>query len=308
MAGMRARAVARSHPALAQGITVAPARPGTTVLEICPMSVIALLATAAASAVAPVAPHAAPHAAPHCAWNHPGEDPYTGGVPEAVDRYTDMPATVRERIKARMQLHDYDDVVEISRDDIRGAGDYAPEIRAMHFGEGQVCGTVTRDAWPTTQRERALVYCEADHCVMVPTVCRNVSRIVRLTPPPPTGAGGPRPPGDIPPEMTFDPPGAGAPQPFGAPPLDPFPYPVPLTGPPSLLMPPLSVVPGGPLPPAPVAPPPFGLLPPGQGVTPPVDEPDIRWMLLLGAAMLAWVGHHRRRACAVASVSITDRC
>jgi hypothetical protein len=38
---------------------------------------------------------------------------------------------------------------------------------------------VTRARWTDRMHERGLVYCEQGHCILVPTVCRNVSRIDR---------------------------------------------------------------------------------------------------------------------------------
>ncbi|MBB1162883.1 MHFG family PEP-CTERM protein [Aquariibacter albus] len=114
-----------------------------------------------------------------CSWDRPGHRPYSGRVPAAVDRYTDLPGDVRARLKARMAEHDYDDMVEIRRDSIAGLRLYAPDIRDMHFAEGQVCRSVSRDRWTDAMVERGLVYCEADACILVPTVCRNVSRITR---------------------------------------------------------------------------------------------------------------------------------
>jgi hypothetical protein len=50
----------------------------------------------------------------------------------------------------------------------------------MHSGHGQVChGTVDRSAWSATHHERGLVYCADDACVIVPTVCNNVSLVSR---------------------------------------------------------------------------------------------------------------------------------
>ena len=118
-----------------------------------------------------------------CRWDRPGADPFMGEVPVAVDRYTDIPADVRAVLRGRMARHAYDDVVDIRRDSIVGAHRYDATIRDMHFGQGRVCSTVTRGRWADDTHERGLVYCESGHCVMVPTVCRNVSRVTRLTPP-----------------------------------------------------------------------------------------------------------------------------
>lgn len=120
-----------------------------------------------------------------CSWNHPGVNPFMGDVVAAVDRYQDIPADVRARLKARMAKREYDDLVSIRRDSIGGRGgfDYGSTISEMHFGTSQLCHAVTRAAWTPKMEERGLVYCESGHCILVPTVCRNVSRITR------TGAG-----------------------------------------------------------------------------------------------------------------------
>jgi hypothetical protein len=120
---------------------------------------------------------------PQCSWDRPGANPFMGDVVAAVDRYQDIPAATRDRLKARMQARRYDDMVVIERDAIRGKAAYAPEIRDMHFGPGAVCTTVTRSKWTAKTQERGLVYCEDGQCILVPTVCRNVSRIRRVDKP-----------------------------------------------------------------------------------------------------------------------------
>lgn len=143
-----------------------------------------------------------------------------GNIPAAVDRYTDIPADVRARLKARMGQRQYDEIATIRRDSITGTHRYGAEIRDMHFGQGRVCRTVTRSGWAPDTVERGLVYCEAEHCIIVPTVCRNVSRITRLPGGPAAGKGGAGAPGAAAPaaqqtaaaddELFFDPPGAGS--------------------------------------------------------------------------------------------------
>lgn len=120
---------------------------------------------------------------PQCSWDRPGVNPFMGDVVAAVDRYSDIPAATREKLKARMKVRNYEDIAVIERDAIKGKGSYAPEIRDMHFGPGAVCRTVTRSKWTATTQERGLVYCEDGQCILVPTVCRNVSRIRRLDKP-----------------------------------------------------------------------------------------------------------------------------
>lgn len=116
---------------------------------------------------------------PQCSWDRPGANPFMGDVVAAVDRYTDIPVATRDKLKARMKNRQYEDVAVIERDAIRGKAEYEPEIRDMHFGPGSICRTVTRVKWKPTTQERGLVYCEDGQCILVPTVCRNVSRIKR---------------------------------------------------------------------------------------------------------------------------------
>jgi len=139
-----------------------------------------LIAAVLATAPAPV---------PACSWNHPGHRAFMGDVVAAVDRYQDIPAPVRARLKQRMAQRQYDEIVTIGRDSITGRARYRAQIRDMHFGDGQVCRSVDRSGWKPDAQERGLVYCEDGHCILVPTVCRNVSRIQREGPAV-AGAGG----------------------------------------------------------------------------------------------------------------------
>lgn len=116
---------------------------------------------------------------PRCDWHDPGADRYTGNVVAAVDHYVDIPPAIRDRLKERMAVHAYDDIVSVTRDGIRGQHDYEPGIAGMHFGKNKVCRTVTRKQWPAAREVLGLVYCEQHYCLMVPTVCGNVSMIVR---------------------------------------------------------------------------------------------------------------------------------
>lgn len=105
-----------------------------------------------------------------------------GDILAAVDRYRDIPAETRGALKARMLAHQYDDIAEIRRETIQGVSAYT-DLRDMHFGEGRLCRLPSRALWSAQHVERGLVYCEQEHCLIVPTVCRNVSRVTRTTPP-----------------------------------------------------------------------------------------------------------------------------
>ncbi|CAN5143747.1 hypothetical protein BH11PSE10_BH11PSE10_07200 [soil metagenome] len=117
---------------------------------------------------------------PSCSWDKPGVNPFMGDVVAAVDRYQDIAPVTRNKLKARMARREYDDIVSIERDAIVGKAQYGSEIRQMYFGAGTVCNTVTRARWTQQMQERGLVYCEDGQCILVPTVCRNVSRITRV--------------------------------------------------------------------------------------------------------------------------------
>jgi hypothetical protein len=125
----------------------------------------------------------------NCSWNRPGVDPFMGDVVAAVDRYTDIAPQVREQLKERMRARQYDEIVVISRDAIRGKGNYNARISEMHFGPGRVCRNVTRAGWSEQMQERGLVYCVQGQCILVPTICRNVSRITQAPASAPPAAG-----------------------------------------------------------------------------------------------------------------------
>src|SRR5471032_992652 len=117
---------------------------------------------------------------PSCSWDRPGVNPYTGKTAAAIDRYTDIPASVRSTLKRRMEEGQSDDKVTITRDGINGKNQYDPAIRDMHFGAASVCATVTRSKWSEKRQEPGAVYCVDQHCILVPKICGNVSRINRL--------------------------------------------------------------------------------------------------------------------------------
>ncbi len=162
-----------------------------------------------------------------CSWDSPGTNPYRGELAAAVDHYRDIPAPVRTALKARIAAQRYDDMAVIGRSHITGQWNYGAELRDMHFGNGRLCRTVTRQKWAAKSEERGLVYCEAGHCVIGPTVCRNVSRVQRgavvagLQPGTGSGTGAGTGTGEAAPtaqtlallpesaELQFDPPSAG---------------------------------------------------------------------------------------------------
>lgn len=116
-----------------------------------------------------------------CSWENPGADPYMGRLDLAVESYKDLTPEIRKILIDKINSHKYDDIATIRRDSISGSQNYDPQITDMHFGKGR-CTTVDRSAWKDTHQELGLVYCVAKTCVIVPTVCRNVSRITLRQP------------------------------------------------------------------------------------------------------------------------------
>lgn len=114
-----------------------------------------------------------------CSWSNPGHDRFMG-TDAAVEDFRDIPAPVRARLRERMRKHDFDDIATISADNIKGAAEYG-DLRNMHFGQNKMCGTVERK-WKPDHKEMGIVYCEAEHCVIVPTVCGNIAMVTRRTP------------------------------------------------------------------------------------------------------------------------------
>lgn len=111
-----------------------------------------------------------------CSWSSPGADRFIGDPVAAVDHYTDIPLNVRATLKRRIGKQQYTEMVTITRDQV-GGGAYKPELTDMHFGDNKLCKTVNRKQWAPKALERGLVYCEEGHCLIIPTVCSNVSRI-----------------------------------------------------------------------------------------------------------------------------------
>jgi PEP-CTERM motif len=119
-----------------------------------------------------------------CSWDAPGADRYTGTLASAVESYADISATARRELVRKIDRHEFDDMVAITRDDIAGQRKYSAVITGMHFGsKGKVCATVTRNKWSPDAVEGGLVYCAEEHCILVPAVCGNVSRVTRLASP-----------------------------------------------------------------------------------------------------------------------------
>lgn len=127
---------------------------------------------------------------PYCAWIERGKDKFMGDPIAAVDNYKDIPPSTREKIKAKMRVRAFDDTIHTTRHGSVSQSYRYGQISMMHFGQGnRLCGTVDTSMWSENDPgERALIYSEDGYHVAYFSVCRNVSRITRLsriTPPSP---------------------------------------------------------------------------------------------------------------------------
>ena len=245
---------------------------------------------------------------PSCSWDRPGANPYTGKTDAAIDRYTDIPERTRVKLKHRITYGNPDETVNITRDAITGKYVYDAEIRDMHFGAASVCHTVTRSKWTASRSEPGAVYCVDQHCILVPKICGNVSRIVR---PRPAVAQVPPPPAVTPPTWS-DHVGDSDLGLIDAPIVEDVPamragfLPPPIV----VAQTPERVVPRGYAgPPVPTYQPIF----PGGGVRPPpsrppvmppvapVPEPETYAMLLAGLGLLGFAARRKHRAAAAAA-------
>ncbi len=114
-----------------------------------------------------------------CSWDYPGANTYMGMVAPSIERYTDIPPSVRDKLRRRLDKQKYDDLVVISRTGIMGRHMYEPVLANMQFGSRLVCNQTTRTRWKDDHIERGLVYCEGSTCILVPTTGRNISRVKR---------------------------------------------------------------------------------------------------------------------------------
>ncbi len=115
-----------------------------------------------------------------CNLNNPGADPYRGPVEPtvaaAVARY-EFPKPIQAQLVAKVKRLDTDAVVRIGKDGLYSPTGTAANLRDMHFGKRLCSGPVHRPRWKADHTEVALVYCVQGHCIAVPVICGNVSRI-----------------------------------------------------------------------------------------------------------------------------------
>lgn len=116
-----------------------------------------------------------------CSWANPGAAPYRRGpatntVAAAVARYG-FPLDVQVELVRKERRIEQDAVVTITKQGMYAPNGTATNLRDMHWRNGLCRGTVDISKWAEGHSETALVYCVREHCIAVPIVCGNVSRI-----------------------------------------------------------------------------------------------------------------------------------
>lgn len=115
----------------------------------------------------------APAAAKVCDWSNPGTDKYTGDPSSAVDRLAEVPADVRDVLRAKIKAG-LGRMVLIGRDQVDGGR--LVNLRSMNFGGGRICdGPVDRSAWTSGRLEQAMSYEDRGYAVLHVKSCNNVT-------------------------------------------------------------------------------------------------------------------------------------
>jgi thermitase len=115
-----------------------------------------------------------------CDWQPSSHAAFDGPLAPLVERFQDIPIELRERLKRRIDAHQFDEVVTIQRDAIVGKQQYGNQISGLQAEVGSHCTQANREQWSSSVRELALSYCEAGYCVMVTINGHHLGRISRI--------------------------------------------------------------------------------------------------------------------------------
>ncbi len=117
------------------------------------------------------------NASTQCDWNNPGANRYTGDQAEALNNYKDIPQEIKIILKKKINAHQYDDQITISRIGMVGKQNYT-NGRDMHWGQNKMCkGEFSISKWTYMHTEAALVYSYNGYSIAIPSVCGNVFRL-----------------------------------------------------------------------------------------------------------------------------------
>lgn len=110
-------------------------------------------------------------------WSEPGYNKYTGPLNKAINSYQDIPGDVREKLIAAAEKREFSEIVVIDKTGIRGQKWEYINLRQMFFGSGIRAEKVERLYWEPGREERGFVYTVGGYSILVPFICRNVSRV-----------------------------------------------------------------------------------------------------------------------------------
>ncbi|MCV2369242.1 MHFG family PEP-CTERM protein [Roseateles oligotrophus] len=114
-----------------------------------------------------------------CDWHPSSQAAFEGPLAPLVERFQDIPIELRERLKRRIEEHQFDEVVAIQRDAIIGKQHYGDLISGLQAGVGSSCSQPSREQWSESTRELALSYCEGGYCVLITINGHHFARMSR---------------------------------------------------------------------------------------------------------------------------------
>lgn len=111
-----------------------------------------------------------------CNWDNPGHDPYTNTVSAALSQFS-IPAAHKNVIEAQIKAGANTGMVFITKDGLVSPDRNLSTFMMMTFGKNKMCYGVERTRWADSHYEPAKLYCSGDYCVMIPTVCGNITQV-----------------------------------------------------------------------------------------------------------------------------------
>lgn len=116
----------------------------------------------------------------NCDWTNPGLDSFRNGGGNLGDAIYRLPIDIEDKRKLTtlVEKKDYVEMATITQKGIEGFYYKYDNLRYMAFGRNKICRNVKMN-WEPARVERGLVYCTPKVCVIIPTVCNNISLIDR---------------------------------------------------------------------------------------------------------------------------------
>jgi hypothetical protein len=116
----------------------------------------------------------------NCDWTNPGVDSFRDGGRDLGDAISRLPIDYIDKIQLKKLVanQNYTEIATITQEGIEGFLASYTNLRYMAFGKNKVCKNVTMK-WEPSRVERGLIYCTPNACIIIPTVCNNISLVDR---------------------------------------------------------------------------------------------------------------------------------